>query len=214
MKLFIDSAIIEEIEHVSRLGLIDGVTTNPSLIRKSGRKVEVVLQDIAKLVKDNISGEVISMDAEGMVKEAHELMKISSKIVIKVPMTPDGLLAVRALSRENIRTNVTLVFSAAQALLAAKAGATFVSPFLGRLDDINEDSLALVRDIHQIFTNFQFKTQIICASIRNIKHVVECAKIGADIATVPYKILISMFSHPLTDQGIARFLEDYAQSMH
>lgn len=214
MKLFIDSAIIEEIEHVSHLGLIDGVTTNPSLIRKSGRKVEVVLQDIAKLVEDNISGEVISMDAEGMVREAHELMKISPKIVIKVPMTPDGLLAVQTLSHENIRTNVTLVFSAAQALLAAKAGATFVSPFLGRLDDINEDSLALVRDIHQIFSNFQFKTQIICASIRNIKHVVECAKIGADIATVPYKILISMFSHPLTDQGIARFLEDYAQSKH
>ncbi|MFA6890123.1 MAG: fructose-6-phosphate aldolase, partial [Bacilli bacterium] len=198
MKLFIDSAIIEEINHAWQLGIIDGVTTNPSLILKSGRRVKDVLLDIANVVNDNISGEVISQDVEGMIQEAHELMKISPKIVIKVPMTADGLHAVRILKEQHIRTNVTLVFSPAQALLAAKAGATFISPFLGRLDDIDEDSLSCLRDIHTILQNYHFDTQIICASIRSIHHIVECAKIGADIATVPYPILMSMFSHPLT----------------
>lgn len=213
MKLFIDSAIIEEIKHAWQLGIIDGVTTNPSLILRSGRCVEDVLKDIAEVVDDNISGEVISQDAKGMVREAHELMKISPKIVIKVPMTEEGLHAVRFLSQEGIRTNVTLVFSPAQALLAAKAGATFISPFLGRLDDNKEDSLACIRDIHSLILNYHFPTQIICASIRSIHHIVECAKIGADIATVPYSILVSMFHHPLTDQGIERFLSDYAKSL-
>lgn len=212
MKLFIDSAIVDEIKHVWDLGLIDGVTTNPSLILKSKRKVEDVLKDISLVVEDCISGEVIAQKSEDMVIEALELMKISEKIVIKVPMTKDGLLAVRELAKKGIRTNVTLVFSSAQALLAAKAGATYISPFLGRLDDCGEDSLALIRDIKQILTNYQFKTQIICASIRSVKHVVDCAKLGADIATVPYSVILAMFNHHLTDQGIKRFLDDYAKS--
>ncbi len=212
MKIFIDSAIIEEIKHAWSLGLIEGVTTNPSLILKSKRKVEDVLKDIARIVDDCISGEVISQTSEEMVNEALELSKISPKIVIKVPMTPDGLLAVRKLTNLGIRTNVTLVFSAAQALLAAKAGATYVSPFLGRLDDIGENSIALVKDIKEIFNNYHFKTEIICASIRSVKHVIDCAKIGADIATIPYSIIMAMFNHHLTDQGIKRFLDDYAKS--
>jgi len=211
MKLFLDTAIVEEIKEAWELGIIDGVTTNPSLIMRSGRNLKDVLVEISNIVDDCISGEVISTDYQGMVAEAHELMKISPKIVIKVPMTKDGLKAVRILSKENIRTNVTLVFSANQALLAAKAGATYVSPFLGRLDDIKE-SLILIEDIKQIFNNYQFKTEIICASIRSPLHVLNCAKIGADIATVPYKTLMQMFDHPLTDLGIEKFLQDYDKS--
>lgn len=211
MKIFLDTAIVEEIKEAAQLGIIDGVTTNPSLILKSGRKLEDTLKEIATLVDDCISGEVIALDAEGMVKEARELMKISPKIVIKVPMTKEGLKAVRILSKEQIRTNVTLVFSANQALLAAKAGATYVSPFLGRLDDISQESLILVEDIKTIFDNYHFPTQIICASIRSPLHVLNCAKIGADIATIPYKTLMEMFNHPLTDIGIKRFLDDYAK---
>ena len=212
MEIFVDTAIISEIEELVTWGVVGGVTTNPSLILKSKRKVEDVLKDIARIVDDCISGEVISQTSEEMVNEALELSKISPKIVIKVPMTPDGLLAVRKLTNLGIRTNVTLVFSAAQALLAAKAGATYVSPFLGRLDDIGENSIALVKDIKEIFNNYHFKTEIICASIRSVKHVIDCAKIGADIATIPYSIIMAMFNHHLTDQGIKRFLDDYAKS--
>ena len=212
MKIFIDTANIEEIRLVQELGILDGVTTNPSLILKSGRNLVDTLKEISNIVDDCISGEVISLDASGMISEALELMKISPKIVIKVPMTKEGLKAVRHLSALGIRTNVTLVFSANQALLAAKANATFVSPFLGRLDDIGEDSMQLIQDIKQIFTNYQFKTQIICASIRSPLHIVKCAKAGADIATVPFKIIMDMFNHPLTDLGIERFLQDYEKS--
>ena len=212
MKIFLDTAIVSEIKEAWDLGIIDGVTTNPSLILKSGKNLNDTLVEIANIVDDCISGEVISLDAEGMVKEAHDLMKISDKIVIKVPMTKEGLKAVRVLSKEGIRTNVTLVFSANQALLAAKAGATYVSPFLGRLDDIGQESLILIEDIKQVFTNYNFNTQIICASIRSPLHILNCAKIGADIATVPFKTLMQMFDHPLTDSGIERFLKDYEKS--
>lgn len=212
MKIFLDTAIVDEIREAWELGIIDGVTTNPSLIMRSGRNLHEVLTEISNIVDDCISGEVISTDHQGMVTEARELMKISPKIVIKVPMTKEGLKAVRILSQENIRTNVTLVFSANQALLAAKAGATYVSPFLGRLDDISQESLILIQNIKEIFDNYQFDTEIICASIRSPLHVLNCAKIGADIATVPYKTLMEMFNHPLTDIGIERFLKDYEKS--
>lgn len=212
MKFFIDTANIDEIKRANELGIIDGVTTNPSLILKSGRNLHEVLKEISEIVDDCISGEVISLDALGMIKEAKELMKISSKIVIKVPMTPEGLKAVKVLSKEGIRTNVTLIFSATQALLASKAGATYVSPFLGRLDDISQESLILIEDIKQIFDNYQLKTEIICASIRSPLHVLNCAKIGADIATIPFSILMQMFNHPLTTQGIEKFLQDYEKS--
>lgn len=212
MKIFLDTADVKEIQQAWDLGIIDGVTTNPSLIMKSGRNLRDTLIEISQIVDDCISGEVISLDAEGMIKEAEELMKISEKIVIKVPMTQEGLKAVKVLSRKGIRTNVTLIFSANQALLAAKAGATYVSPFLGRLDDISQESLILIEDIKQIFVNYDIDTEIICASIRSPLHVLNCAKIGADIATVPFSILMSMFNHPLTEIGIERFLKDYEKS--
>lgn len=212
MKFFLDTAEIEEIKTANDLGLIDGVTTNPSLILKSGKELTQVLKEISEIVDDCISGEVISLDADGMVKEAIQLSKISKKIVIKVPMTIEGLKAVRRLSQQGIRTNVTLIFSANQALLAAKAGASFVSPFLGRLDDISEDSLILINDIKTIFNNYGFQTEIIAASIRSPLHVLNCAKVGVDIATIPYKTLMAMFNHPLTDIGIKRFIDDYNKS--
>lgn len=212
MKIFLDTANIEEIKEANSLGLIDGVTTNPSLILKSGRNLESTLKEIAEIVEDCISGEVIATDHEGMVKEALELMKISKKIVIKVPMTKEGLKAVKILTAKGIRTNVTLIFQANQALLAAKAGATYVSPFLGRLDDISQESLILIEDIKTIFENYDYKTEIICASIRSPLHVLNCAKLGADIATIPYKTLLDMFNHPLTASGIEKFLQDYAQT--
>ena len=212
MKIFLDTANINEIKQAWDAGIIDGVTTNPSLILKSGRNLTDVLVEISEIVDDNISGEVISLEAEGMVKEARELIKISPKIVIKIPMTSEGLKAVKILTKEGIRTNVTLIFSDNQALLAAKAGATFVSPFLGRIDDIGHESLILIEDIKQIFDNYQIETQIICASIRSPLHVTYCAKIGADIATVPFKTLMEMFNHPLTTIGIERFLQDYQKS--
>jgi transaldolase len=212
MKLFVDTANIEEIRQVNDLGILDGVTTNPSLILKSGRNLVDTLKEISEIVTDCISGEVIGLDHKSMIQEALALMSISPKIVIKVPMTKEGIIAVTHLSKLGIRTNVTLVFSANQALLAAKAGATFVSPFLGRLDDVGEDSMQLIKDIKLIFQNYNFKTEIICASIRSPLHVVNCAKAGADIATVPYKIIMDMFHHPLTDIGIERFLKDYEKS--
>ncbi|MBQ2968598.1 MAG: fructose-6-phosphate aldolase [Clostridia bacterium] len=209
MKLFIDTANIEEIKEANELGVICGVTTNPSLIAKEGRDFKTVIDEITSIVDGPISAEVISTKAEGMVEEAVPLANMHKNIVIKIPMTAEGLKAVKKLSAMGIHTNVTLIFSAAQALLAARAGATYVSPFLGRLDDINADGLGLISDIVQIFEAHAISTEIICASIRSAGHVTEAAKLGADIATVPYKVILQMLQHPLTDAGIEKFLKDW-----
>ncbi|ADK16988.1 MULTISPECIES: fructose-6-phosphate aldolase [Clostridium] len=209
MKLFIDTANVEEIRKANEMGVICGVTTNPSLIAKEGRDFKEVVKEITTIVDGPISAEVISLESEGMVKEAKELAKIHKNIIIKIPMTVEGLKAVKILSKENIKTNVTLIFSPAQALLAARAGATYVSPFLGRLDDIGMNGIELVEQISDIFKIHDIKTEIIAASIRNPLHVINAAKAGSDIATVPYKILIQMTKHPLTDIGIQRFLDDW-----
>ncbi|NMA86810.1 MAG: fructose-6-phosphate aldolase [Tissierellia bacterium] len=209
MKLFIDTANIDEIREINQWGVLSGVTTNPSLIAKEGRDLKEVIEEIASIVDGPISGEVISLDSEGMLKEARDLAKIHPNIVIKIPMTGEGLKAVSILSKEGIKTNVTLVFSANQALLAAKAGATFVSPFVGRLDDIGNEGMSLIEDIALIFNIYNIETEIIAASIRHPIHVLESAKSGADIATIPYKIFKQMLAHPLTDKGIEKFLEDY-----
>ncbi len=209
MKLFIDTANIEEIKEANELGVICGVTTNPSLIAKEGRDFKTVIDEITSIVDGPISAEVISTKAEGMVEEAIPLANMHKNIVIKIPMTAEGLKAVKKLSAMGIHTNVTLIFSAAQALLAARAGATYVSPFLGRLDDINADGLGLISDIVQIFETHAISTEIICASIRSAGHVTEAAKLGADIATVPYKVILQMLQHPLTDAGIEKFLKDW-----
>ncbi len=209
MKIFIDTANIEEIKKAERLGVISGVTTNPSLIAKEGRNFVEVVQEICGIVDGPISAEVISLDADGMVSEAEELAKIHNNIVIKIPMTAEGLTAVKILSGKKIKTNVTLVFSANQALLAALAGATFVSPFVGRLDDIGQDGMDLIRDIVQIYENYDLDTQIIAASIRHPIHVTEAAKAGAHIATIPFKVIIQMTKHALTDLGIDKFLADW-----
>ena len=209
MKLFIDTANTEEIRQASDLGVICGVTTNPSLIAKEGRDFVEVVKEITTIVDGPISAEVISLEQEKMVEEALELAKIHKNIVIKIPMCAEGLKAVKILSQKGIRTNVTLIFSAAQALLAARAGASFVSPFLGRLDDIGSDGMILIRDITEIFEKHQISTEIIAASIRHPIHVIEAAKAGCHIATVPYKVIMQMIGHPLTDSGIARFLKDW-----
>ncbi|TCW39507.1 transaldolase [Thermohydrogenium kirishiense] len=209
MKFFIDTANVDEIREANKLGVISGVTTNPSLIAKEGRDFIEVVKEITTIVDGPISAEVISIDSEGMVKEARELAKIHKNIVIKIPMTAEGLKAVNTLSKEGIKTNVTLVFSATQALLAARAGATYVSPFVGRLDDISTDGMSLISQIVQIFRNYEIKTEIIVASVRTPMHVLEAAKLGADIATVPYKVIMQMVKHPLTDIGIERFLKDW-----
>lgn len=209
MKLFLDSANIEEIREANALGVISGVTTNPSLIAKEGRNFRQVVQEIVAIVDGPISAEVISTDADGMIAEARDLAKIHSNIVIKIPMCAEGLKATAQLSREGIRTNVTLIFSANQGLMAAKAGATFISPFVGRLDDVGQDGLILVRELVEIFAVHELPTEIIAASIRHPIHVSESARAGADIATVPYKILMQMIKHPLTDAGIERFLKDW-----
>lgn len=209
MKLFIDTANIEEIKAANDLGVICGVTTNPSLIAKEGRDFKTVIKEITSIVDGPISAEVISLEAEGMVSKALDLVKIDKNIVIKIPMTAEGLKAVKELSSKGIRTNVTLIFSAAQALLAAKAGASYVSPFVGRLDDINSDGMYLIEDIVTIFGNYGIETEIIAASIRNSMAVTDCAKAGADIATVPYKVIMQMIKHPLTDAGIEKFLKDW-----
>ncbi len=209
MKFFIDTADVTEIREASNLGLVDGVTTNPSLIAKSGRKFKEVIKEITAIVDGPISAEVISLEAEGMVKEAKELAKIHKNIVIKVPMTPEGLKAVKQLSGKGIKTNVTLIFSPMQALLAAKAGATYVSPFVGRLDDISQDGMEIVEQIRTIFDNYGYTTEIIVASIRNPVHVLDSALIGADIATIPYSVMLQLSKHPLTDAGIKKFLEDW-----
>lgn len=209
MKLFIDTANVNEIKEANHLGVICGVTTNPSLIAKEGRNFTEVVKEITDIVDGPISAEVISLEHLKMIEEAKELAKIHKNIVIKIPMTQEGLKAVKFLNSIDIKTNVTLIFSATQALLAARAGATYVSPFLGRLDDVGEDGVSLVKDIVEIFNKHNIKTEIISASIRNPIHVIEAAKAGSHIATVPYKIIIQMINHPLTDIGIERFLKDW-----
>ena len=212
MKLFIDSANVEDIRKANEMGVICGVTTNPSLIAKEGRDFGEVIREITSIVDGPISGEVkaTTTEAEGMIAEGREIAKIHKNMIVKIPMTVEGLKAVKVLSGEGIKTNVTLVFSVNQALLAARAGATYVSPFLGRLDDINENGAALISDIVQAFQMAgDIETKIIAASIRNVLHVTECALAGADIATVPYKVLVQMCKHPLTDAGIIKFQNDY-----
>lgn len=209
MKLFIDTANINEIREAGSLGIVDGVTTNPTLIAREGRDFIEVVKEICSIVDGPISAEVISLKSAEMVKEARPLSKIHKNIVIKIPITPEGLKATKVLSGEGIKTNLTLCFSATQALLAAKAGATYVSPFIGRLDDISQVGMDLIRDIKTIFRNYNFSTQIIVASVRNPVHVLESALAGADIATVPYGVLMSLLKHPLTDIGIDRFLKDW-----
>jgi len=209
MKFFIDTADVKEIREAHALGLVDGVTTNPSLIAKSGRKFEDVIKEIVTIVDGPISAEVISLEADGMVKEALELVKIHKNIVVKVPMTPEGLKATKVLSEKGIKTNVTLIFTPMQALLAAKAGATYVSPFVGRLDDISQDGMGIIEEIRTIFDNYGYTAEIIVASVRNPVHVLNSALIGADIATIPYSVMLQLSKHPLTDAGIKKFLEDW-----
>lgn len=212
MKFFIDTANVEEIKQANELGVICGVTTNPSLIVKEGRDFIEVIKEISSIVDGPISAEVISLDHEGMVKEAEKLCQIHKNIVIKIPMTEEGLKAVNILSKKGIKTNVTLIFSAAQALLASRAGATYVSPFVGRLDDIGKDGIELIAEIAEIFDVNAIETEIIVASVRNPIHVLQAAKIGAHIATVPFKVIKQMLLHPLTDKGIAQFMKDWEGS--
>jgi transaldolase len=209
MKFFIDTADVREIRDAHDLGLVDGVTTNPSLIAKSGRKFQDVIQEIVSIVDGPISAEVISLDAPGMIREAEELVKIHRNIVVKVPMTPEGLKATKALTEKGIKTNVTLIFSSLQALLAAKAGATYVSPFVGRLDDISQDGMGIIEEIRTIFDNYGYTSEIIVASVRHPIHVLNSALVGADIATIPYSVMIQLAKHPLTDAGIKKFLADW-----
>jgi len=209
MKFFIDTANINEIKEAAKMGMVDGVTTNPSLISKEGRDFEEVIKEICDIVDGPISAEVISTDVEGMVKEARHLAGIHDNIVVKIPMTVDGLKATRALTSEGIKTNVTLVFSPLQALMAAKAGATYVSPFVGRLDDLSHDGLLIVEQIVEIYSNYGYDTQIIVASVRNPLHVLDAAMMGADIATIPFNVLGKLAAHPLTDKGLKSFLDDW-----
>lgn len=211
MKFFVDTANVEDIKKANDMGVICGVTTNPSLIAKEGRDFNQVIKEIASIVDGPISGEVkaTTTDAEGMIKEGREIAAIHPNMIVKIPMTTEGLKAVKVLTAEGIKTNVTLIFSANQALLAARAGATYVSPFLGRLDDISVCGTDLIRDIVEIFEVAGIDTEIIAASVRHPMHVTECALAGADIATVPYKVLEQMTHHPLTDQGIEKFQKDY-----
>ena len=212
MKFFVDTADVESIKKAVELGMCDGVTTNPSLIMKSGRNQKEVVLEIAKTVSGPISVEAISPDAKGMVREAEEFASWADNIVVKIPMTKEGIKAVRILKQKGIKTNVTLVFSASQALLAAKAGADYVSPFIGRLDDISKNGMKLVEEIMDIFNKYEFGTEVIVASIRHPMHVVKAAKLGAHIATIPTAVLEKMWNHPLTGKGIKKFLEDYEKS--
>lgn len=209
MKIFIDTANIKEIKEAVAQGIIDGVTTNPTLIAKENRQAKDLLKEICSLVDGPVSAEVIGLESEAMVSEAMELSKIAKNIVIKIPLVKEGLKAVKILRGKGIKTNVTLCFSPSQALLAAKAGADYISPFIGRLDDISQVGMDLIRDIKQIYSNYSFKTEIIVASVRNPLHVVDAAKIGADIATVPFAVIEQLIKHPLTDIGIQRFIEDW-----
>ena len=211
MKIFIDTAHVEDIRKANDLGVICGVTTNPSLIAKEGRDFNEVIREITSIVDGPISGEVkaTTTDAEGMIREGREIAAIHPNMVVKIPMTGEGLKAVKVLSAEGIKTNVTLIFTANQALLAARAGATYVSPFLGRLDDISTEGMALIEDIVTIFDNYGFDTEIIAASVRHPVHVTQCALAGAHIATIPYSVIEQMLHHPLTDAGIEKFKKDY-----
>ena len=212
MKFFLDTANVEDIKEVNELGIIAGVTTNPSLIAKEKRDIHEVISEIVKIVDGPISAEVISLDYENMIKEGEELAKIHKNIVVKIPMIKDGLKAVSYLSKKNIKTNVTLIFSATQALLAARAGATYVSPFLGRLDDIGSNGMILINDISDIFDIHSINTEIIAASVRHPIHIIEAAKAGADIATVPPTVINNLIKHPLTDSGIERFIKDWNEA--
>jgi len=209
MKIFVDTANIEEIKKANALGVICGVTTNPSLIAKEGRDFKEVIKEITSIVDGPISGEVISMQSEEMVVEAREIAKMHKNMVVKIPMCEEGLKAVSILHKEGIKTNVTLIFSALQALLAARAGASYVSPFLGRLDDIGSVGITLIQDIAEIFEIHAIDAEIISASVRNPIHVLDCAKAGSHIATIPYSVIVQMIKHPLTDAGIEKFLKDY-----
>jgi len=209
MKFFIDSANINHIREAASYGLLDGVTTNPSLVAKEGKNFRELLEEIVKIVDGPISAEVVSTDYEGILKEARELSKIHKNIVVKIPLIKEGIKAVKTLSSEGIKTNVTLCFSAPQAILAAKAGATYVSPFVGRLDDIGHEGMALIAQIVQIYRNYNFKTEIIVASVRHPLHVVEAAMMGAHIATIPFDVIEKLFKHPLTDIGLEKFLSDW-----
>ena len=209
MQIFLDTAEISEIKKAAEVNLCDGVTTNPTLIMKAGRDYNEALKEICSIVKGPVSAETVSLDADGMVKEGIAFSKIAKNIVVKVPMIVEGMKACQRLTKQGIKVNVTLCFSANQALLAAKSGAFIISPFVGRLDDIGEVGMDLIKEIKQIYTNYNFKTQILVASVRNPIHVLDAAKIGADIATVPYSVFEQLFKHTLTDVGIKRFLEDW-----
>jgi len=213
MKFFIDTADVEEIRALAKTGMVDGVTTNPSLVAKSGRKFTEVIKEICDIVEGPVSAEVTATQADQMIEEGRKLAKIAKNIAVKVPLTVDGLITCRALRQAGTMVNVTLCFSPAQALLAAKAGATFISPFVGRLDDIGEDGMALIRDICEIYASYpEFETEVLVASVRHPMHVVEAAKMGAHVATVPPKILRQLYDHPLTDKGLAAFLADWAKT--
>jgi transaldolase len=212
MKLFIDTANVSEIKEAASWGIIDGVTTNPSLIAKEGRDFAQVVKEICAIVDGPVSAEVLSPDAPGMLKEAQPLIKIHPNVAVKIPMTLEGLKAVKELSAQGVKTHITLVFSANQALLAAKAGATFISPFVGRLDDVSEYGIDLIEEIVQIYGNYELPTQVLAASIRTPLHVLDCAKIGAHIATVPFNVLKMLAQHPLTDIGIKKFNDDWAKA--
>jgi transaldolase len=209
MKFFIDTANIDDIRKGVEMGMVDGVTTNPSLVAKENRAFDEILLEICKIVDGPISAEVISLEADGMVQEARKLAAMHENIVVKIPMTTDGIRAVRRLTAEGIKTNVTLVFSVAQALLAAKAGATFVSPFVGRLDDIGVSGMDLIQDIMTVYGNYGYQSEVIVASVRSPQHVLDAALIGADIATIPFKVIEQLAKHPLTDIGISQFLADW-----
>jgi len=212
MKFFVDTADTDAIRELNDLGMVDGVTTNPSLIMKSGRDIREVTKEICDMVDGPVSAETVALDADGMIAEGRELAKIADNITIKVPLTWDGLKACKVLSGEGRMVNVTLCFSANQALLAAKAGATFISPFIGRVDDINLDGMDLIADIRLIYDNYAFETQILAASIRSVNHMSDAAKIGADVATAPPDVIRKMVSHPLTDKGLAGFLADWEKT--
>lgn len=212
MQFFIDTGNLEEIKTANRWGIIDGVTTNPSLVAKEGIDQATLIRSICEIVDGPVSAEVISTDAEGMLKEASELAKINDNVVIKLPMTREGMVACHELSKQGVKTNVTLVFSANQALLAAKNGATYVSPFIGRLDDIGQTGLELIQEIRTIFSTFGFETQILSASIRHTDHLKHSALLGADVATIPFKVINQLFDHPLTEIGLQKFLADHAKS--
>lgn len=209
MKFFIDTANIEEIREAASMGLLDGVTTNPSLVAKEGKDFKKLLNEIIEIVDGPISAEVVATDFEGMMKEANELSSIHKNIVIKIPLIPEGIKAVKALSLKGIKTNVTLCFSASQALIAAKAGATYISPFVGRLDDISHSGMQLIDQIITIYNNYGYDTQVLVASIRHPLHLVEAAELGAHVATIPFEVIKKLFNHPLTDSGLAKFLSDW-----